>query len=108
VIRLNALLEERKKMSDNYVNLLIESTSWKNKNEIRKKIPIGFENFHPELQKIYIWHIQCSINASELSRELKELEIILYKKRELYHSSMRQVQESSEKIKEFFNKKEHL
>lgn len=44
-----------------FTDELIEKTCWKDKEIIRDKIPIGFENFPPRLQDICIFHIQLSI-----------------------------------------------
>jgi|SRR3982750_403787 hypothetical protein len=86
----------------NYIDNLISKTTWKDKDLIKKRIPIGFENFPQPLREVYIWHIQCMINADELSNELQEIKKILYEKEKNYFSSIEHVKKSADKIKNYF------
>lgn len=71
---------------------------------MKKRLPIGFENFPEELQDIFICHIECSINVDELSNELINIRKILYEKKKNYFREIEKFNNTSEKIKNYFKR----
>jgi hypothetical protein len=84
----------------NYI--LDKKTLWKDKELIKEKLPISFENFPTDLQDLFIWNIQCDINLRELHKRIYELKKELMTLEAEYINSSKEAREAGERIKSYF------